>query len=601
MVLNNYFNETNITNGFWKEMQKRNREITIRAVYDRFEETGRIKAMKCQWKKGEPQEPHFYWDSDVAKWIEGAAYILAKHEDVELEAKVESIIDDIEANQDESGYYNIYYTVIDPENRFKHRLNHELYCAGHLFEAAVAYYEATGKDRFLNCMTKYADLIYKVFVEDKSAGFITPGHEEIELALLRLYRCTKNHKYLELCKFFVENRGKHNEEVYDFVNEKHGQDHLPVREMNEAHGHAVRAVYLYTAMADLALETGDTELFTACETLFKDITTRKMAITGGIGASHINEAFTVPYDLPNETSYNETCASIGLMFFADKMLSKDMDSKYSDTIERLLYNGIISGLSIDGTKFFYENPLEVCLRNHNRNVSTKEGDRLPITQRQKEFWCSCCPPNINRTFSSVEKYIYGKKEDVYYVHQFMDSTFDDGKAKVVMKTDYPLNGEVEITCENVKKLAVRIPWWCKEFSINAEYEMEKGYAYIDNPQDIKIFFVMKPVLYMANREVSHCSNKVAFMYGPVVYCAEGVDNSLNLHSIYIDKNIKYEASYNKEYLLNEFTIAGFKKAESNVLYSELNDEFEAISIKLIPYYAFANRGESDMVVWLNYK
>ena len=497
------FSQVNITGGFWKAMQDKNMNTTINAVYDRFYDTGRIEAMKCNWKEGMDKKPHFFWDSDVAKWIEGAAYILAKHEDKELETKVEEIIDSIEENQGEDGYYNVYFTVVEPENRFTNRDYHELYCAGHLMEAAVAYYYATGKDRFLKIMEKYTDYIYKVFAEEKSAAFTTPGHEEIEIALIRMYKCTGKQKYLELCKFFINSRGVADAEKFKV---KYCQSDIPLREMKEAEGHAVRALYLYTSMAALAKETNDNELLASCRRLFEDITTGKMYITGGTGSTYIGEAFTVPYNLPSEQAYAETCAGIALMFFAQKMLEMENKGVYADTVERAMYNGIISGLSLDGKAFFYENPLEITLRNHTKHTSTQTKERYPITQRVEVFDCSCCPPNINRVLSSMEKYIYHTSDNIYYVDQYMESSFEENGVKIKQTTQYPKDGIIKLEFSGVDKAAVRIPYWCDNFKINAKYELKDGYAYITNPKNIEIKFEMIPALYMAHQEVNDCAN-----------------------------------------------------------------------------------------------
>lgn len=287
-----------ITGGFWKAMEEKNRRVTMDAVYKRFTDTGRFAALRCD---KENKNVHFFWDSDVAKWLEGAANVLEREFDPELYKKAESAISDIIDNQWEDGYINSYYSVIDSEKRFTDRGMHELYCAGHLIEAAVRWYEATGEDRFLMAVEKYADLIHRIFVIQKSAGFVTPGHEEIELALIRLYRATGTEKYLETAKFFIDKRGKETEQNVFFENQLYVQSEKPVREMSEANGHAVRACYLYAAMALLANETGDKELFSACKRLYSDIVEKKMYITGGIGQSSIGEAFTVAYDLPPET------------------------------------------------------------------------------------------------------------------------------------------------------------------------------------------------------------------------------------------------------------------------------------------------------------
>ncbi len=598
--MNTNFDNTDITGGFWKKLQQTNIDTTIDAVYKRFYDTGRIQSFKCNWKQGMDNKPHIYWDSDVAKWMEGAAYILAKHHDPQLEAKLEELIDDIEANQDESGYFNVYYLVVEPENRFKYRQNHELYCAGHLIEAAVAYYESCKKDRFLKLMIKYADYIYKVFVQEKSAAFVTPGHEEIEIALLRLYRCTQNKKYLELCKYFIDNRGKHNEEVHNILSKKYAQDEMPVRELTSADGHAVRAVYLYTAMADLAASDSDSELFSVCKKLFDDIVTKKMCITGGIGASHLGEAFTVPYDLPNETAYNETCASIGLVFFADKMLHNEIDSIYADTIEREIYNGVLSGISLDGKAFFYENPLEINLLNHTRHVSVVKGERLPITQRKEVFGCSCCPPNLNRFIASLEKYIYGKKDDVFYVHQYIESKYDDGHVKISQKTDYPIGSSTKISCQGVDTIALRIPFWCDDFKVNHPYELKNGYAYIKDPKEIELEFVIVPKLYIADSRVDDCSGKAALMCGPVVYCMEGADNDVKLHNVYISRDLNPSFEVNQQLNCRVIAVDAYKRNNTSALYQPADNNFEKIRIKLIPYHLFANREECDMLVWINY-
>ena len=305
------FSDVEITGGFWKKRQDLNRSTTIYAVRDRFAETGRFDAFRCDWKEGDPNRPHIYWDSDVAKWIEAVAYLVEKHPEPALEAAVEDVIDQIEKNQWDDGYFNICFSQFEPQNRFTRRTDHELYCAGHLIEAAIAWYRATGRPRFLQCMCRYADLIERVFAIEKSAAFATPGHEEIELALVKLYEATGDERYLKLSQFFVETRGTTAEPDDSDYNAAQTQSHLPVREQKTAEGHAVRAMYLYSAMADLARHTGDESLRAACETLFQNITGRRMYITGGTGSSAIGEAFTYDFDLPNYTAYEYYTDSTG--------------------------------------------------------------------------------------------------------------------------------------------------------------------------------------------------------------------------------------------------------------------------------------------------
>ena len=304
--------------GFWKNRFDINKNATIPTVYDRFSETGRFDAFKFDWKEGQPKQPHIFWDSDIAKWIEAVAYAITKCPDGRLEEIVDGVVDLIEKNRDECGYFNIYFTVCEPENRFTNRMAHELYCAGHLIEAAVAYKNATGKDKFLRLMCDYADYIEKVFFDEDSAEFSTPGHEEIELALVKLYEATGEKRYLEMSRRFVDKRGtsKKDEDSPFYISHAYDQSHKPVREMENATGHSVRAVYLYCAMADLALRLGDKSLLDACKRLFKSIAEKQMYITGGIGSTAYGERFTEDYDLPNDVAYSETCASIGLALFA---------------------------------------------------------------------------------------------------------------------------------------------------------------------------------------------------------------------------------------------------------------------------------------------
>ena len=347
--------------GFWKNRFEINKNATIPTVYDRFCDTGRFKAFRCDWKEGMPDKPHFFWDSDVAKWLEAAAYTIAISPDAELEKKIDETVDLIEKNQQEDGYFNIYYTVVEPGKRFTKRDNHELYCAGHLTEAAVAYYKATGKDKFLRLMCKYIDLIEKCFKIDDSAAFSTPGHEEIELALIKLYDCTGEKRYLELCRHFIETRGrsKKDADTRDWCDNDYDQSDFPVRELPAAVGHSVRAMYLYSGMADLADRTDDKSLFDACDRLFDSTVKRRMYVTGGIGASAHGEQFADDYILPNDVAYSETCAAIGLALFARRMSAACPDSKYADAAERAIYNGVLAGVSLDGHSFFYVNPLEI--------------------------------------------------------------------------------------------------------------------------------------------------------------------------------------------------------------------------------------------------
>lgn len=599
------YRSVELKNGFWLNRQELNRNVTIRSVYEQFKATGRFEAFKCEWKAGMPNKPHIFWDSDVAKWIEGAAYIIKKHPDSELENIIEGVIDCIEKNQGEDGYFNIYFTVCEPDNRFQNRLAHELYCCGHLIEAAVAYYEATGKDRFLKLMMKYADYVEKVFKIENSAEFSTPGHEEIELALVRLYECTGEKRYLELSKYFVDARGqKTSKEVIDEMNSIYAQDHIPCREQKEAVGHAVRACYLYCAMADIAREYDDKELFEACDALINNINYKRMYITGGIGSTYENEAFTVDYDLPNSTSYAETCAAISLVMFASRMSKCKASSLYADVAERALYNGVLSGLSLSGEEFFYENPHEINL--HDRKPE-RGRQHWPITQRVKVFSCSCCPPNINRFIASIGSLIYTHDDETVFINQYIPNSayFEvGGKAvNIKLETKYPDDGEVRITTCGMagKRVAVRIPSWCKKYSVSAEYETENGYAYViccSDSFEFSFQMDMTPRWFESNPHVWANAGLVALQKGPVVYCAEAVDNGEELWRLRVDIHEPISKTVIEGFNVPALKFKGYRQQDCEDLYIPAERELHEKEITLIPYYAFANRGESDMRVWM---
>ncbi len=592
-----------LTGGFWKSKEDLNRDVTIPAVYNRFDETGRMDAFRCDWKDGMPNRPHIFWDSDVAKWMEGAAYILAREAIPALEKQVEDLIDLIEKNQGEDGYFNIYYTVVEPEKRYTDRNCHELYCAGHLMEAAVAYYEATGKDRFLRCMEKYAAYIKSVFLDGTAAvkpNFRTPGHEEIELALYRMYRCTGNQDWLELCAYFLNTRGTAADKENDagYCQGTQIQAHLPIREQVSAVGHSVRAGYLYTAMADLAGETGDTILLDACRKLYEDLTNGKMYITGGLGSTCHGEAFTIPYDLPNDQAYTETCASIAMIYFAHRMLQLEKDARYADTIELELYNGMLSGLSLSGDAFFYENPLEIHLDNYK-----KQGGRYPITRRQKVFGCSCCPPNLNRVLSSLGQYFYSWDGTEVWVNQFGDSTLDTGDIRLTQTTGYPVCGKISLHTEGTTAVHVRIPGWCRKFTANLPYVMEKGYAVFTGAGDIVVDLTMEPTLLQSCTGVYKNLDKAALTYGPLVYCVEAVDNGGDVHSLYFDTRTPgWHMEVCETCGCPTFTAHGFRRIDpTGSLYYPLSESFAETKLKLIPYHIFANREETNMLVFLGYR
>lgn len=629
------YQNVDITGGFWKAKQDMVREVTIHSVYRRFKETGRFDAFRFAWKEGEPGKPDIFWESDVAKWLESAAYLTDKQAEPELEKIVDETVRWMEEHQDENGYFNSYFTVVEPEKRFTYRSHHELYCLGHLIEAACAYFEATGKDRFLQCVMRYADHVYQVFVQDQSASFVTPGHEEIELALIKLYHTTKQQKYLELAKFFIDKRGTTDEyrtvsgPTYDSLIGREGekarryaQDHLPVREQREVFGHAVRALYLYCGMADVARETQDRALYDACVALFDDIVTKKMYLTGGVGSTHVGEAFTVPYDLPNPTAYAETCAAIALCFFCQRMLTLSKDARYADLLETVLYNGFLSGVSLDGTSFFYENPLEIDLRLHHRNTSTQQTERFPITQRLEVFGCSCCPPNVTRLIASVGGYVYTQKDQTLYVNQYMESEarLCGGAFRIVQKTAYPADGRIDITSSGtgIHTLALRIPSFCGgkfRLVVNGQPQTDpvrEGYVRISlkpGENTVALSFDLTPYLIRASGHVAADAGKVAVARGPVVYCMESVGNPIRPQELILSskQTVSVEGGHDtdhrgiKPFGLPVLSVRGFvlsDKGFERCLYQRADQVvYEDVTVELIPYYAFANRGESDMAVF----
>ena len=592
------FKNVDILSGIWADKQKMLRESTVYAVYDRFKDTGRFGAFKCDPKSG--IEPHIFWDSDVAKWIEGVAYILIKHPNKELEKIVDEVVSDIEKNQLPCGYFNSYYILKEPQNIFTNRDCHELYCLGHLIEAGVAYYQSTGKRKLLDLMIKYVDYVEKRFKIDRDTPFSTPGHEEIELALVRLYEITGEKRHLDLARFFVCERGKAlaDGEYLSWADANYSQSHAEPKNQLTAEGHSVRAVYLYSAMADLALRDNDGELKDACEAIFDDIITHKMYITGGIGSTYLGEAFTKEYDLPSEGAYAESCAAIGLVFFAQRMLLLTGEKKYADTIERVLYNGFLSSVSIDGKSFFYVNPLEIVPANHTRHASVKNKDPLPPMHRFEVFDCSCCPPNIVRFLGSLGSLLYTKDEKGIYVQQFASSAakVDFGGKEITLeqKTDYPNSGKISFVANSNVRVYVRVPEYLDTGKIG-----KNGYIPLDliAGKEQSIDFEIPTYLACADPRVRDSAGKVAVLRGPVVYCLEGHDNKYPLHDIRIDKSTLFTEGFNEELGVPTITLDAFVRKEQGSLYAPYNKSLDKVRATLIPYYAFANRGDSAMQVW----
>ena len=556
-----------------------------------------------------------FQDTDFTKWVEAVAYSLTQHPDPELEKTADEAIEAVCAAQREDGYLDTYYLINDQDMIFTNlKDNHELYCFGHLTEGAVAYYQATGKDHLLKAAERFADFIASKLGhgEGKKAGY--PGHEIAEMALMRLYDLTGEQKYLDLAKYFIDERGTkpyyydiergltcpEGEERYSY-----NQANRPGRQQDEVQGHSVRAVYLYSGMADVARATQDESLLKACETLWNNMVHQKMYVTGGIGATHIGEAFSFNYDLPNDTAYAETCASIGLVFFARRMLEIQAKAEYADVMELALYNGVLSGMALDGKSFFYVNPLEVlpeACHKDERKFHVK-----PI--RQKWFGCACCPPNLARTVSSVASYAYTENDTTLFVHLYMGGTVEGEKVKASITSEFPWDGHVSVTCESDTKepytFAFRIPGWCasyeKEIPKGAEVEEKDGYLYVTKVwakgETIRLNFPMEIQFLDAGR--------VAVKRGPVVYCMEEADNGKNLHLTKLCVNGEKTAEAADE-LGEHFvrvTAEGRRMklgdAEKQPLYHLYQkEEEEKTKLKLIPYYMWNNRGEGEMQVWI---
>jgi hypothetical protein len=629
------FRSVRLESGFWGPRQETNRAITLPIEYQQCKETGRIDIVKLQWKPGDPNPPHHFWDSDLAKWIEAAGYSLGIHPDPELEALVDAVIDDMATAQQPDGYLNSYYTLVEPQNRWTNlRDMHELYCAGHLMEAAVAYYQGTGKRKLLDVMCHYADYIATVFGpgEDQKRGY--PGHEEIELALVKLYHITGEQRYLDLAGFFIDERGQQ-PHYYDAEARARGDDakpwyghhydynqsHLPVREQATAEGHAVRAMYLYSGMADVAAETGDGTLLAACERLWENVTTRRMYVTGGIGSAASGERFTYDYDLPNDIAYTETCAAIGLVFWAHRMLQLSGDARYADVLERALYNGALSGVSLDGERFFYANPLEVDPQAYVHRTDIFGRSSL-AAQRQEWFGCACCPPNIARLLASLGDYVYSTAASAAYVHLYAAGCASieiDGRPVTLrQETAYPWDGEVRITVEPADEqafaLCLRIPDWSRDagLSINGQTVdiaplLDKGYARIERvwrAGDVVELSLPMPVERIeAHPRVRANAGRVALQRGPLVYCLEEIDNGANLPDIALPRDASLSAGYDEETLGGVVIIRGdgLRRAPDGwdgTLHRPVGSDMAGVPITAVPYFAWANRGLGEMLVWI---
>ena len=625
------FFRVSVNDLFWSPRINTNRMVTVPLGYEQCRKTGRLDAWKLDWKDGDPCRPHIFWDSDVAKWMEASACSLYLHPDNKLKENLNGVINSMEEAQQPDGYLNSYFTAVEPANRWTNlRDRHELYCAGHLIEAAVTHFSVTGDDKFINIIIRYADCIDSVFGNGEGQKRGYPGHEELELALVKLFRATGESRYLALAAFFLNQRGTR-PHYYDLESAFRGEDpaenyeywqaHLPLREQTEAVGHAVRAMYLYSGMADVAVETDDTELAEACRLLWRNVTGKRMYITGGIGSTERGESFTADYDLPNETAYAETCAAIGLVFWAHRMLHIDSapTAKYADVMERSLYNCVLSGVSLDGSRFFYTNPLEV----RPGHAITQSGPENNYRcSRQEWFNCSCCPTNIMRILSSFGQYIYSSGNDSIYVHLYVGSTAEIDisgiRVKIRQDTEYPWKETVTLSIEPEEpvefSLSLRIPGWCENASLELngkeirQLQISNGYSHMrrmwKEDDTLKLILPMPVRKIEANPEVRDNCGKTAIMRGPIVYCLEEEDNGPNLNDIGLDSSAELKAEYDGN-LLGGCTVikgtASIRKESgwADHLYRPGITEAMQVKIKAIPYCLWNNRRPGGMLVWIS--
>jgi DUF1680 family protein len=620
-----HFSAVHFSDSFWAPRIETNRTTTIPYIYRQCEETGRISAFDLNFQRPVPSPiVLIFGDSDPAKWIEAASYSLATHPDPALAALVDSVADKVIHAQQPDGYLNTHFIVTQPEMRWRNLRDwHELYCAGHLIEAAVVHYQATGERKLLDALSRYADHIDLTFGREpgKQRGYC--GHPEIELALVKLYRATDNPRYLKLATYFIDERGQQ-PHYYDLEARERGEDpadywaksyeycqaHLPVREQTKVVGHAVRAMYLLSALADLAHENNDPTLLETCERLWDNLVTKRMYLTGAIGPSRHNEGFTEDYDLPDETAYAETCATIGMIQWNHRMLQFSGESKYADVIERGLYNGFLSSISLTGDRFFYENPL----------AST--GNR----QRQGWFECPCCPPNVARTLASLGQYFYSTGTNNVWVHLYAQGAVNlkvDGRdVRLHQVTKYPWDGEVKIEIgvdhPQIFTLHLRVPEWCESWQLRVNdvpvtnlQTRANGYLTIEREWqsgDVVVYEMAMPVQTVwAHPAVRHLQGRMAIQRGPIVYCLEGVDHEkITLDQIVLDPQQILSGKFGVEYidnLLGGICILRGKgtlvdeTGWDDTLYRHGPPLSKPVDITAIPYYAWGNRDPGEMRIW----
>lgn len=576
------FSQVSIDDAFWSPRLKTHADVTLKACMDQGEfKTHRVAnfAIAAGMEEGE-FDGYFYDDSDLHKMLEGASYALQNHPDAALDARIDRIIEKVAKAQREDGYLDTYFILGDYSKRWTDMNLHEMYICGHLIEAGLAHYNATGKKSLLNVAIKFADHLVDTFGGGKRNW--VPGHPEIELALIKLYDQTGEKKYLDLSKQLIDSRGN-GYGTWSEENREYYLDLYKVKDLEKIHGHAVRGMYLFTAMADYAAETGDTEYLDALERLWNNVVNTRMYVTGGIGSSARNEGFTYDYDLPNKDAYCETCASVGMVLWNQRMNMLKGDGKYIDILEKCMYNGALAGISLSGDRFFYVNPLESDGNHH----------------RQEWYGCACCPSQISRFLPSIGGYIYATSSDALWVNLYIGSsaemTVGKNKVKITDVTNYPWDGGVRLSVNPSKagrfNLKLRIPGWCKDYSITVngkaiDYSVNLGYAQINRKwrkgDKVEINFSMPVEVVSADPRVKADVGRRAITRGPLVYCIEQVDNA-NIADAALTAGTSYEVSEEKDLLGGVNTITA-KEA----------------GLKFIPYYAWDNREAGKMLVWVKY-